>query len=144
MELTAENVTAVFMDSMFRDEEVANGKPKEGEFLKGMGVATAIGFHPQRTEQHRQDVIDMLECLPDTFKASSGGWTFLNMCVDKKNVQWTGEHRVMDQLVCLGVALDLLELTPRSMNAMLPGGVPYVVYKDKKDEPQAEGVVQGS
>jgi hypothetical protein len=54
------------------------------------------------------------------------------MCNDRDDIQWTGMHTTMDQLVCLGVALDLVEITPRDMNAFLPGGVPYVMYKDAK------------
>lgn len=132
MKLTSENVTSVFMDSMFRDEEVADAKPQEGEYLKGVGALRSIGFHPQRTESHRQDVVDMLECLNDTFKASvGGGWTFLHMCVDRDGEVWTDRHLVVDQLICLGVALNLVELTPREMNSILPGGVPYVIYNDK-------------
>lgn len=130
MQLTSENVSAVFMDCLFRDEEIPtlDKNPESGQFLKGIGVATQVGFHPERCNGHKQDVIDMLDCLDDAFKKSGGGgMSFLNMCMDKNGEQWTGIHRVVDQLVCLGVALGLVELTPREMNAVLPGGVPYVV-----------------
>ena len=71
----------------------------------------------------------MLDCLPDSFKASGGGgMSFLNMCNDINDEQWTGAHRVMDQLICLAVALDLGNVMLEELKGILPGGVPYFVY----------------
>lgn len=132
MKLTHENVESVFVDCLFRNEELPDGTlPKEGEFTKGEGVVLRIGFHTERLQSHKQDVVDMLNCLKGTFKQSKGGgWSFLQMCEDKDGNQWTGEHRQMDKLVCLGAALDLVTLTPAEMNAFLPGRMPYICIKD--------------
>lgn len=133
MNLTLENVNAVFEDCMFTEEEAAvlDKGPDSTEYLKGIGVMSKLAFHPERTQAHAEDIKSMLDCLPDEFKQSGGeGMTFLNMCVDKDGVQWTGLHNVMDKLVCMGVALGFVELTPAHMSKFLPGGVPYVVYYD--------------
>lgn len=132
MKLTSENVSAVFSDCLFRDAELPNGaKPKEGEFTVGEGVRHRIGFHTERLLSHKQDVVDMLDCLADNFKQTKGGgWSFLQMCADKHDNQWTGDHAQVDKLVTLGAALDLISLTPVEMNRFLPGGVPYICIKE--------------
>jgi len=131
MKLTSKNVTDVFMDCLFTDEEAKTIDVDAGNFLKGLGVITRVGFNIERTTKHKQDVIDMLDCLPDSFKASGGGgMSFLNMCNDINDEQWTGEHRVMDQLICLAVALDIGSLMLTELQSVLPGGVPYFVYKN--------------
>jgi len=130
MKLTSENVTAIFLDSLFREEEVADKGPmlEEGTYLLGSGVVTKVGFHPERCRGHKESVVDMLNQLDDSFKRTEGE-TFLNMCADKSGALWTGQQRIVDQLVCLGVALELLTLTPRERNSSLPGGVPFVMVK---------------
>lgn len=130
MKLTAENVTQLFTDSLFREEEVEGKGPvlEEGTYIKAFGVVTKVGFHPERCRSHKESVAAMLNQLNDSFKQPTGE-TFLNMCADKDGTLWTGQHRIVDQLVCLGVALDLLTLTPPEMNSSLPGGVPFVLVK---------------
>jgi hypothetical protein len=60
----------------------------------------------------------------------AGGATFLNACVDKNGTQW-GEHRNIDQLLCLGIAIGKVSFPmPKEMWSMLPGGMPFVQYKD--------------
>jgi hypothetical protein len=131
MELTSENVTEVFMDCLFTDEEAKTIDVTSNDFLKGTGVMTNVGFHIERTTKHKEDVKAMLNCLPDTFKQSGGGgMSFLNMCFDANDNQWTGFHKVVDQLVCLAVALDLGALLMVEFKDIMPGGVPYFVVKD--------------
>ena len=45
-------------------------------------------------------------------------------------VQWTGFHQTMDELVCLGLAIEKLSyLMPREYWKILPGGMPYLVIE---------------
>ena len=71
----------------------------------------------------------MIDCLPDAFKTTGGGgWSFMNMCVDKEDVQWTDFHQTIDELVCLGLSIEKLSyLMPREFWKVLPGGMPYLV-----------------
>jgi len=73
----------------------------------------------------------MLKCLPDTFMSKSGGgMSFLNMCNDKDDSQWTDMHQNVDELVCLGKAINVVKfLMPREMCSVLPGGMPYIVIE---------------
>lgn len=122
MELTCRNVANIFADCLFKEEE------DKTTYVEAHGIVVNVGFHPDRLESHRADVIDMLACLPDNFRADKGGgWTFLNACMDKDDKQW-GEHQQMEQLFLLGIGLKLVKwLGPREMWEALPGGMPYVV-----------------
>lgn len=129
MKLTAENVTNIIMDCLFTEEEVeaCNGKPEK--LVKADGVMTSMGFHPERLESHRTEVADMLSELPPEFMHDnpSGGWSFLQACMTKDGEQWA-EHRNIDELLLLGLGLDLVRfILPRDMWRILPGGMPYFV-----------------
>lgn len=125
MTINATALEAVFLDCLFKDEEIADGKPPEGAVLVE-GVQGKFGFHPQRLESHREEVQAWLAALPHEFRAKEGGgWSFLNACMDEDGDQW-GEHRNMEQLFCLGMGLGLAKcLMPRDMWSVLPGGMPY-------------------
>lgn len=122
MELTAENVNKVFMDCLFKDGEDTT------THVAVEGIVTNVGFNPTRLDSHKQDIADMLDMLPDSFKQSGGGgMTFLNACMDNNDIQW-GEHRDMEQLVLLGIATKKAKfLMPRDMWQVCPGGMPYFV-----------------
>jgi len=126
MKLTAENVHNTFMECLFND-----GEPTEGYKL-GEGVNTKVGFHPDRLAQKEADIISMLNDLPSDFKTSGGGGTsFLSMCQDKDGIQWADLHQTMDELVCLGRAIGKVSFPmPKEMWDILPGGMPYINYKD--------------
>jgi hypothetical protein len=82
-------------------------------------------------EANRAEITEMLSQLPDQFKISSGGgWTFLNACNDREGNQWTGDHYRMEELLVMGMGLDLVGyLLPRDFWVVLPGGMPYLVVK---------------
>ena len=127
MKLTSENVEMVFSDCLFGDDE---------DILDPVKVEVILSkfeFHCGRIAKHREDIESMLDQLPDGFKQNSGGgWTFLNMCNDKDDNQWTDMHAVMEQLVALGLAINKVRFTmPRDMWPMLPGGMPYIIIKEK-------------
>ena len=123
MELTAQNVNNVFMDCLFKDGEDTSG------YIEARGIVMNAGFHPERLESHKAEVAKMLAGLPSEFqKSGGGGWTFLNACNDKNGNQWTGEHRTMEQLFLLGIALGIAEFQlPREVWGAFPGGMPYIV-----------------
>jgi hypothetical protein len=125
MELTAENVTRTFRDCLFKEGEDTS------DALKLAGIVNFFGLHPARVASHTDDIVSMLEELPDQFRQSKGGgWTFLNACNDRHGNQWTGLHSVMEQLFVLGLAIKRVEACmPRDLWDALPGGVPYYVLK---------------
>lgn len=118
--LTAKNVETIFLDCLFRDgEDTSTAKIVDG-------VVSKFGFHPARVETHKSEIAELLDGLPDEFRADKGGgWSFLNACVTKNGDQW-GEHRNIEQLLALGIASDQAKiLMPRELWGMMPGGMPY-------------------
>src|SRR5262249_49496804 len=93
------------------------------------GIVATFGFHPERIEAHRSEVLVFLsEVSPDFLSTGGGGMSFLNLCMDRHGHQW-GEHRNMEQLVCLPIGLKLGSyLMPRDLWSAFPGGMPYVCF----------------
>lgn len=121
MQLTADNVRRIFMSCLFQEGEDTT------DHVVGSGVMTKVGFNPQRIEAARNDVIEMVKCLPEVF--INNGMSFLQMHETAAGDHW-GEHRSIDELLCLADALGVLEYPfPREMWGILPGGVPYVNFK---------------
>ena len=125
MKLTAENVEEVIVDCLFKDGEVKD------QAVIVEGITHKFGFHPDRLNNHKENIHSMLKQLPDSFqKDSGGGMSFLHACNDKDGNQWTGLHKTMDGLFVLGFATEQAELClPREMWDALPGGMPYIVVK---------------
>lgn len=135
MTISANAVTETFMHCFFTEEELKKGTPTKEEYVAGNGVMNSIAFHKGRLEESRDKVKEMLTHLsPMFYTEGGGGYSFLYMCSTKDEVQWTGQQRIVDQLVILGNALGYVTLTPREMNAVLPGGVPYVIIDSKVHE----------
>lgn len=125
MELKSENVETIFMKCLFNEGEDTENR------IEVEGIVGSFGFHPERVAQHKDDIFDMLNQLPDKFKESSGGgWTFLNACENSRGEQWTGLHQTMEQLVCLGIAIEKVKfIMPRNLWSMFPGSMPYFIIK---------------
>ncbi len=126
--MIAEKTTSIIKDCLFKPEEIVDGKPPE-KFVLVEAIMQKWSFHPERLECHRQEVIDLLKLMNPAFlKSGGGGWSFLNMCMDKDDRQW-GEHRNMEELIVLAIGLKLGSFQfPRDMWDALPGGMPYVVF----------------
>jgi hypothetical protein len=88
----AEKVEAILSDSMFKEEEVLGGKTPTNAVIVD-GVMLKFGFHSERLESHRAEVVEILKEMPREFhQDTGGGWSFLNLCMDSYGNQW-GEHR---------------------------------------------------
>lgn len=122
----------IFLDSLFREEEIEDGKPKSGlDFVECHGIIINVAFHKERLISHKEDVKSFLCELNPNF---SKGLSFLEMSLDKDGNQW-GEHRNAEQLILLGYGLGYISyLIPKVLWSQLPGGVPFiVVHFDKMD-----------
>lgn len=134
MKLTTENVSNVFTNCLFTEFE-SEDSVLLSKALISEGVNLKVGFHPDRIKQNKENIISMLDCLPDAFKSGKGGgWSFLNMIEDKNGVQWTSLHAEVDKLLTLGVAVDVMTfLMPRDSWKLFPGGVPYLVITNLRE-----------
>lgn len=124
--LDPRRIETIFFACLFQDGEDTT------DHLVGEGITTSVGFHPGRLEEYEQEITDLLADLPEPFmRSKGGGWSFLQACFDKNNIQWTGSHRTMEQLFQLGIATRKAEyMTPRDMWMVYPGGMPYIVVND--------------
>ena len=135
MELTPQNVQDTAIKCFYHTDEIVDGKTPEGAVLVE-GVVARYGFHPERLEAQRDNIRSMLLQLPKEFMSKDvdpeggEGWSFLNACNRADGVQWTGLHKIMDDLFCLGIGLGMVEyLLPREQWKILPGAVPYIIIK---------------
>lgn len=95
------------------------------------GLVRNFGFHPIRLEEARPKVVKLIgQIVQDPFlKSKGGGWSFLNLCMDRNEQQWA-EHPTMEEFVCLCIGLKLASYCmPRSMWPMFPGEVPYIQFE---------------
>jgi hypothetical protein len=124
-------VTNMFLDCLFKDNEIIDGKPIEEPIIVN-GITLNIGFNPKRLNPNKNKIKEMLLDLPKEFHAKTGGgWSFLNMCNTKDGVQWTGLHKTMEQLCLLSIACEYAEfMLDKTMWDMFPGGVPYFCIKE--------------
>jgi len=119
------------IDNIFDDCLYEDGEPTDG-YIPVDGVFNKFGLHPDRLEGHREEVREALLNLPSEFMESGGGgMSFLRACLDKDGNQWTSEHIHIEQLMCLGIGLDIVRFClPREVWGVLPGGLPYFVVKE--------------
>lgn len=124
--LTAERVHHTVMACLYPDEELpTDGSPPPG-LVEVSGVVSRFGFDPARLEAQRASINEMLDELPESF---AQGMSFLNACNTKTGELW-GQHRDMDSLFCLGMAIGRVGLCfQRDLWSILPGGMPYYIVK---------------
>ena len=124
MKLNSETVREIFLDCLFKEDK------NRDNAIMVTGITFSVGFNPIRLNKHKEDIIQLLDNLKDEFKQESGcGYSFLGACFDKYGNHW-GEHRNVEELFLLGIAIDKVEyLLPRELWMILPGGVPYLVIK---------------
>jgi len=135
MELTPQNVEQIFKTCLFQKGESTEN------YVEAEGIRSIMGFHPQRLEENKENILALIEQFPDSFREEGGGgMSFLNMCEDKNGNLWTGMHSIMEQLVALGIAIGKMKyLMPRPMWKTMPGGMPYIVIKTNIEEVEAHG-----
>lgn len=103
------------------------------------GLVNNFSFSKSAIKMHAGEIKELLDQLPDAFQArKGGGWSFLNACNDRTASQWTGTHRTMEQLICLGIAAGQAKWLMREMADIMPGGVPYVVVGLEPGGPQPQ------
>ena len=122
-------VDQILKDCLFKDNEDSSNH------IRVEGITVNMGLHPERLNSYKDEIINMLNLLPDSFKlGGGGGMSFLNMCNTNDGNLWTGEHRIMESLVLLGIGINRVKfLMPKFYWDVLPGGMPYLCINDEKD-----------
>lgn len=130
LELTVDNVVRIFMDCLFKDEEIKEGRPI-CEFTITNGIMKNVVFNTARINQYKTQIAELVGMLPRIDAAES----FLNLCNDKNGNQWADLHQTMEQLVQLGIASEILAYFPvddRKVWASFPGGMPFIIRNKEK------------
>ena len=121
-EITVKNMSEI-VDNSFNECLFSEGE-NENEALEIKGIAHTFKFNQKKLEEHRETIIALLNELPPVFKE---GYTFLNLCLNKDQKQWTGEHFICEKLVVMAIGLNLMIYCfPEFLWSSCPGGVPYV------------------
>lgn len=132
MENLADEVERVFKDCLYTSDEVEKLGVAwiEKNCVRAAGITCEVGFQPTRLHAHEAEIRSFVdEMVPQFFPEGGGGWTFLNLAVDRHGAQWTGLHQRMEQLVQLAIATGMGSFCmPREFWNSLPGGMPYVVF----------------
>lgn len=125
IELTPQNVKAVFTDCLFKE-----GEPTKNAII-AEGISATFSFHPVRLNQNKDSVASLLSYLPDVFfEHKGGGASFLNACKNSNGELWTGDHATIEMLFVLGLALGFAScILPREFWVLFPGGMPYYVVR---------------
>jgi len=128
MELSAKNVEKVMMYCL--------NKEKPGKLVIA-GIRSDFYLDESKLNDHKENIIDMLNELPEEFhQDGGGGMSFLNACNNADGEQWTGFHQTMEALFVLGMGIKRVRcLLPKEMWSICPGGMPYymVMKKEIKD-----------
>ena len=121
--ISSERVTEIFYDCLSSNIE------DDMKIVEGI-IELSVNFNKSKLQEYEKEIISFLDQLPLEFRRDiGGGWSFLNACVDIDGNQWTGLHKVMEELFLLGMGIDKVEyLLSRETWSVFPGGVPYLVY----------------
>lgn len=135
--IDAGRLDEIFRDCLFTDSEIEALLPQQVAEAATIveGLTSKFGLNPVRLKRHRLEIEAMIEQLPDIFWAvRGGGQSFLKACIDRHGDHW-GEHRNVEQLVVLGIAIGRMAYcAPREAWGLLPGGMPYVMIKEKPSD----------
>ncbi|MCK5285925.1 MAG: hypothetical protein KAJ58_01715 [Candidatus Pacebacteria bacterium] len=116
--LTKERVESIFMDCIFKSGESV------GSYVPAQGIHSSVGFHPRRIIEYQNEIIEMLDELPDKFREIEGA-PFKDAYYDKNGKQWTCIGTMMEQLFQLGLAIGKVSFqNSREVWPLLPGGLP--------------------
>lgn len=128
MRLTAENVHDTMSACLYDDPSIKTEADLPADALRVEGIVRNFALDPKRVAAHKDAIRSMVEELPASFHAKSGGgWSFLNACMLETGEQW-GEQSSVEALYVLGQAAGFVKcLLPRDTWPLLPGGVPYFV-----------------
>lgn len=127
MQLTDANIREIMNYVLYSEEEVPDRKvPADAVIVEG--IVRKFGFHPGRLAEKKEAIRELLRQLPPPFHKGKGeGWSFLALCEDKEGRHW-GEHNRCEDLVCLGLGVNMVEFCMKREGwQALPGGMPYIV-----------------
>ncbi len=133
--LDSDKVIELISKCKFSDSEIVNGLPTK-EFTYVQGIANEYFLNTARLNENKREIAKLVDMLPIVPLIPQ---SFLSLCVDKNGRQWTGDQGVMELLLIMGIACDLIEYAaPKEEWSKYVGSVPIVVRSLK--DPNAKVV----
>lgn len=122
-------INSIVAYCLFTQEEAPDGNCPTYA-VKVKGVIRDFAFHPDRLKEKKPLIINMIDMMHPNFTVG-GGWSFLNLCVDRDGNQW-GEHPDCEMLCVLAFAIGRGHFsTPRDFWSAFPGGMPYLDFNPR-------------
>lgn len=99
------------------------------------GIHRNFGFHPEKVENHADDIRSLVERIPSDkfFDEEGGGYSFLELAETRDGELWA-QHQIVEAFCAVSIAARYARWLSIPVN-VLPGGVPYVAFThDRYDE----------
>lgn len=122
-------IATLFKRLQFKEKEMPKDLDARAAWAKihaviVQGVNATYGFSRIRLVNQRPTIEALLEQLP---AALDTGCPYTELCYDRQGSQWTTRQRLLEQLVCLGLAIGALEFCePREQWLTHPDQPPQV------------------
>jgi|SRR5690606_34870302 len=123
----AARIVEAMAQSLYDDPAIT--EPPDGSVIV-RGIVHTFAMDPQKLEKQRETVTNVIkEVVSDAFfVGKGGGWSSLNLCLDRQGDQWC-ERPTMEALCVLSIGLGLAKwCLPRDLWPVLPGGMPYIQF----------------
>lgn len=120
-------VTEIFMNCLLKKNEVDNKNEPTVKTVFVEGITISVYFSKERIESNKKEIEDIVDNLEEVFYK---GYSFLRMCLDKNNNQWTSTHKVQQELLLLALGVDKMRYCmPREDWDIFPHSIPYIISK---------------
>lgn len=128
-------IEKILSHCLFAKKELKGGKPPDSAVIV-KGINNEFGFHPERLEEKRDEIIALLKYLPDEFMSSVGrGWQFCyfdqkkgGIKGEEDNYKWTESSVITEVLLCLGIGIGVIHfLSERKDWCEFPENSPYLI-----------------
>lgn len=125
--INSTRLTEIFMDCLLNNDELNEKGEPIIETIYAKGIAIDVHFNKERINNYKEEIENMVDNLDEVFYK---GHSFLRMCIDKNNNQWTSHHVIQEQLLLLALSIDKMRYCMAKEDWWLfPGSVPYVISK---------------
>lgn len=108
--LESKKIDELFNSCFFEDDEIINGRPI-GEFTSvqsiNPNVNITVGLSTRKLNNNKNDIIEYLDSLP---KIDEGN-NLDNLYFDKDGNKWCDDIKILDQLMMMALACELVSYT---------------------------------
>lgn len=128
MTIDPEVVKEIFVSCMFKDTDIKDERPTK-PFSIVEGINNLYFLDTEKVNEYKMQIKSLIDALPDLSQPAS----FETLCTDKSHNIWTKDQQIIEILIVLGVAAEIIEYSmPRSEWEEKSFGLPLVVATGNK------------